>query len=74
MERSQHTGTQGAGLRLGHTPLPLGETEQAKGLDPTAAFLQSVQIEELVSSDDSRHLESACIREERWEDLAALLL
>ena len=74
MERSQHTGTQGAGLRLGHTPLPLGETEQAKGLDPTADFLQSVQIEELVSSDDSRHLESDCIREERWEDLAALLL
>ena len=54
--------------------MPLGETEQAKGLDPTADFLQSVQIEELVSSDDSRHLESDCIREERWEDLAALLL
>ncbi|MGO9290882.1 MAG: tetratricopeptide repeat protein [Polyangia bacterium] len=60
--------------RSGHTPLPIGVPAASKNLDPVADFLQSVEIEELVSADDSRHLEAECVREERWEDLAALLL
>ncbi len=74
MEPLHHTEIQGSGSRSGHTPLSLAVPDQARDLDPTADFLQSIQIEELVSSDDSRHHESDCIREERWEELAALLL
>ena len=76
MERSPHTGNQSSGLRLGvgDDPLSLGVPQESKELDPIDDFLRSVEIEELVSSDDSRHLEAECIREERWEDLAALLL
>ena len=74
MERLHHTEIQGSSLRSEHTSLSLGVPEQARDLDPTADFLQSIQIEELVSSDDSRHHESEYIRDERWEDLAALLL
>ena len=74
MERSRQTGNLSTGLRSGHTPLSVAVPDEAKFLDPAADFLQNLEIEELVSSDDSRHLESDCIREERWDDLAALLL
>jgi hypothetical protein len=74
MERLPHTGNQGSGLRLGDDPLSLGVPQGPKDLGAMDDFLGSVDIEELVSSDDSRHLEADCIREERWEDLAALLL
>ena len=74
MERSPHTGIQSSDLRSRHTPSSVGVPEEPKDLDPVADFFRSIEIEELVSPDDSRHLEAECVREERWEDLAALLL
>ena len=74
MERLPHTVNQGSGLRLGDDPLSLGVPQGPKALGAIDDFLLSVDIEDLVSSDDSRHLEADCMREERWEDLAALLL
>jgi tetratricopeptide (TPR) repeat protein len=50
-----------------------GVPHESKNLDPTADFFH-VEIEEQVSSDDSRQRESIYVQEERWEDLAALLL
>ena len=73
MEHLQHTGTQSSGSHPGPPPAYSGVPEESKNLDPTADFFH-VEIEEQVSTDDSRQRESIYVQEERWEDLAALLL
>lgn len=74
MRRIEQPSTTVSGLRSSYAVQSVGLMHGSNGLDAIDELLRSVESEDLVSSNDSRQRETEYVAQERWEDLAALLL